>query len=107
MSAPGLGSEHSIAKGFPTATENSWSRARLPPKPFNLLRWLLRLAVRLAMLQGGIPVSLEVLPGGGGIMPQARAAPRLLWLTALLQQPMNQALERSHVEIQGPPADPP
>lgn len=60
------------------------------------------------MLQGGIPVSLEVSPGGGGgIMPQARAAPRLLWLTALLQQPMNKALERSHVGVQGPPADPP
>lgn len=40
-SALSLGYEHSIAKGFPTAAENSWSGARLPSEPFNLLKQLL------------------------------------------------------------------
>jgi len=90
VSALGLGSEHSIAKGFPTAAEKSWRRARLPSEPFSLLKWLLHFAVGLAMLQGAIPMSVEALPGGAGIVPQARATLRLLWLTALLQQPMHQ-----------------
>lgn len=70
ISAVSIGSEHSIAKGFLTAAENSWSRARLPTKLFNILRWLLHLAVRLEMLQGVIQMSLEALPGGGGVMPR-------------------------------------
>lgn len=94
-SALSLGSEHSI----PTAVENSWSRARLPSELFNLLR--------LAMLQQATLTSLEALPGGEGIMPQARATPRVLRFTSFLPQPVHQPLERSDVEIPGPPAEPP
>lgn len=104
MSALGLSSED--CKGLPNSCRKHVEQSQaLPYEPFNILK--LHLAVRLAVLQRPILISLKALPGAGGIVPQTKAMAVLPWLIAWLQHPPLHVSQRPCVETPGPPVEHP